>query len=555
MKGSMIKELRNFLETSKMPVSVFQFLNGQYQCILVSDGACGLFELSRSELLSYLTNKSFYKTHPEDASKMMEAAKAMIHSDEIITTCRLMKQGSYHPVVFHVVKQTTKDGSEFFFIYYTDMGKAGDGNIYDNPNYLQRHQQLLSQDSVTGLPNANFYATFADGALKEFMDHSRQPFIVVIAISGMHYYNNCFGLEAGNILFRETAGILTDIFNDDFCCRYDYDHFVVLTCAEDVNKKAEEVRARFRDLVKNPAVEIKAGIYPYQNPKISSLLALDFAESALESIASDPRTFICRFDQEVEKSFNKRYYILNNYEKAIREKWIRLYLQPIIDSSTGQAVRCEALARWVDPYIGFLSPADFIPLLEQEHRLWELDLCILSQVCAHKTFLKTSFNLSRFDLDIPDIHKRINQICDQYGVPHSEIAIEITESALLEHEDQIESRIRQFHTDGYEVWLDDFGSGYSSLNTLQKFDFDLLKIDMNFLIFQNQRTLPILRGIVEMAEELGINSLTEGVETAEQAAFVKKIHCNFQQGFYYAKPLSYEDFCRKYPQLITISHK
>ena len=100
MKGSMIKELRNFLETSKMPVSVFQFLNGQYQCILVSDGACGLFELSRSELLSYLTNKSFYKTHPEDASKMMEAAKAMIHSDEIITTCRLMKQGSYHPVVF-----------------------------------------------------------------------------------------------------------------------------------------------------------------------------------------------------------------------------------------------------------------------------------------------------------------------------------------------------------------------------------------------------------------------------------------------------------------------
>ena len=197
-----------------------------------------------------------------------------------------------------------------------------------------------------------------------------------------------------------------------------------------------------------------------------------------------------------------------------------------------------------------MNPADFIEILENDHKLYELDLYVIEKVCQDIRKRKdeglptihVTVNLSRHDLDVADIHERINAILRKYSVEPAEVHIEITESALVNSEEVIGRHIRRFHQDGYRVWLDDFGSGYSSFNALQDFDFDVMKIDMNFLRHQNERTPDILKSILEMTKRLKIQSVTEGVETEEQKEFLREIGCNYLQGFYYSKPVPSELF-------------
>ena len=197
-----------------------------------------------------------------------------------------------------------------------------------------------------------------------------------------------------------------------------------------------------------------------------------------------------------------------------------------------------------------MNPADFIEILENDHKLYELDLYVIEKVCQDIRKRKdeglptihVTVNLSRHDLDVADIHERINAILRKYSVEPAEVHIEITESALVNSEEVIGRHIRRFHQDGYRVWLDDFGSGYSSFNALQDFDFDVMKIDMNFLRHQNERTPDILKSILEMTKRLKIQSVTEGVETEEQKDFLREIGCNYLQGFYYSKPVPSELF-------------
>ncbi|WP_236159693.1 EAL domain-containing protein, partial [Lactobacillus delbrueckii] len=176
----------------------------------------------------------------------------------------------------------------------------------------------------------------------------------------------------------------------------------------------------------------------------------------------------------------------------------------------------------------------------------KLDLHILDLVCQDleeamqkgETYPMVSVNLSRYDLELPDLHERINNILASHRVKSSQIRIEITESALLSNtEAVIKEHISRFHEDGYQVWLDDFGSGFSSLNSLQNFDFDLLKIDMAFLRHANEKTPTILMDVIDMAKRLGIETLSEGVETKDEYDFLHSIGCVLAQGFYFSQPL------------------
>nr|MCR5775595.1 EAL domain-containing protein [Lachnospiraceae bacterium] len=204
----------------------------------------------------------------------------------------------------------------------------------------------------------------------------------------------------------------------------------------------------------------------------------------------------------------------------------------------------EALARWNDPTYGFLTPDVFIPPLEKNGDIYLLDLAILEIICKHYKaqhdkgfdFVPVSFNLSRLDLELKDIHERIVTICDKYAVPHKMIHIEITESSSYEKEDVLEEHIQWFHRDGFEVWMDDFGNGFSTFNTLQTHSFDVIKLDMMFLRHFNKKAELILRSIIKMAKSLDIGTVCEGVETEEHAEFLKEIGCERMQGWYYGRP-------------------
>ncbi|MDY6323525.1 MAG: EAL domain-containing protein [Catonella sp.] len=244
-----------------------------------------------------------------------------------------------------------------------------------------------------------------------------------------------------------------------------------------------------------------------------------------------------------------REYVTNNIDRAISDGYIRVFYQPVIRTITGELCSAEALARWVDPEYGILSPGIFIPELEKTRQIYKLDTFMIHQICedyAHmndygKTPFAVSFNVSRLDFDQCDIFGILNDEADKYNVPRHSLNVEITESVLGREREFLAAQIDHFHSDGYEVWMDDFGSDYSSLNSLKDYNFDEIKIDMKFLSSFSVRARNIVLSVVEMAKRLGIQTLAEGVETEEQLDFLREIGCEKAQGYFYSKPVPLYD--------------
>lgn len=250
-----------------------------------------------------------------------------------------------------------------------------------------------------------------------------------------------------------------------------------------------------------------------------------------------------------------RNYIVTHIDDAIDGGWIRPYYQPVVRTLTGKLCGVEALARWDDPTYGMLFPDTFIPALEDSRLIHLLDSSIVRQVCKQyrecvargEATVPISFNLSRLDFDLCDIFSVVEKAAHDYGVPRHLLNIEITESVLGQDTALMISHMGKFHDAGYQVWMDDFGSGYSSLNILKYFDFDELKIDMEFLNRFGEKSKTILASVVDMAKKLEIQTLAEGVETDEHRTFLRRIGCEKMQGYLFGKPMPYD--CDEFVEL------
>lgn len=242
-------------------------------------------------------------------------------------------------------------------------------------------------------------------------------------------------------------------------------------------------------------------------------------------------------------------YIVSNIDRAISEGWIRTYYQPIARTLTGEICGMEALARWIDPEYGLIFPDKFITALEDAGLIYKLDACIIENTCrdyadsmkAGKDPVTVSFNLSRLDFKLCDIYEIIENAIQKNKIPRDAICIEITESMADTEEFHMHEVINKFLSYGYCVWMDDFGSGYSSLNVLKDYSFDTLKIDMVFLRNFNTRSREIIKSVVDMSKRIGIHTLAEGVETKEQFDFLRAIGCEKAQGYFIGRPAPYDE--------------
>lgn len=223
--------------------------------------------------------------------------------------------------------------------------------------------------------------------------------------------------------------------------------------------------------------------------------------------------------------------VIAHLDEAIEKHWIQVYYQPVIRTIAGELCGMEALARWVDPQIGFLSPGSFIPVLEQVRLIHRLDGFVFEEVCRtlrqrldkNLPITPVSFNLSRYDFDMMDVFAFIENTRRKYAVPRDFLHIEITESVLAQDSRVIQQALTNLRQEGYEIWLDDFGSGYSSLNILKDYTVDLIKLDMGFLRSFTEKSRSIISSVIGMAKDLGIKTLAEGVETQEHADFLASI--------------------------------
>ena len=242
-------------------------------------------------------------------------------------------------------------------------------------------------------------------------------------------------------------------------------------------------------------------------------------------------------------------YVVENIAAALENNYIQVYYQPVIRTISRKLCSFEGLARWIDPEIGMIRPDQFIPVLERASKIHILDRHIIREVCKllRNTMdvggipIPVSINLSRLDFSLCDIFSFVDEEVRYYKIPRDFLYIEITESIMAEQASTMIMAVNRFRDAGYQVWMDDFGSAYSSLNVLKDFSFDEIKLDMRFLSSFSQRSRRILASVIQMAKEIDICTLAEGVETEEQFEFLRDIGCEKVQGYYFGKPMPYKE--------------
>ena len=410
-------------------------------------------------------------------------------------------------------------------------------------------------DALTGLPGMHAFfraaVKHAERNLKNGTFLEEVP--VYFNITNFRRLNTICGIAQGDECLRTVARLLSEHFPDRLIGRLAADNFALLAGSGDVQTRISAVCAAFNNYIQTPGIELKAGIRFYDTAKGADGIfshAFDEAKLACISIKDDANHCWAVYTEEMGAQYAIRHYIREHFEEALQKGYIKVYYQPIIRTLTRKVCGAEALARWDSPMHGLLSPADFISVLEETHLIHKLDAYVIDRVCHHlrqrrddgRPDVPVSVNLSRLDFSLGNPLEIVEGIVQKYELPRDLLCIEITENALVRDDDLIKNGIKAFRASGYQVWLDDFGSGYSSLNVLKDYQFDAIKLDMDFLRSFNSASRKLLASIVPMAKELGMHTLAEGVETAEQVAFLKAIGCEKLQGFFYGKPMEHKTF-------------
>ena len=281
----------------------------------------------------------------------------------------------------------------------------------------------------------------------------------------------------------------------------------------------------------------------------------DKAMMAIDVIRGSYERVINFYNEDLFQRIIKEKEIIGEFDKAIENGEFHMFLQPQI-ASDGRLVGAEALVRWIHPTRGMVSPADFIPVLEKSGLIHRLDLYMWEKAAQKleewkrqgRDNLCISVNISTIDFYLIDIHQAFLTLSQKYDFDIKNLKLEITESALMKDVHKVTRSMEQLHALGYEIEIDDFGSGYSSLGMLKDIHADILKIDMIFLrdTENTERSSTILKNVISMSKELGMPVITEGVETKAHVDFLRSAGCDMFQGFYFSRPISVESFEQTY---------
>ena len=422
----------------------------------------------------------------------------------------------------------------------------------------QAHDILLKlsiSDEVTGIANMNYFRGQAfELSQKKDLDITRYIYLY-FDIENFKMLNQKYGFWEGNSFLKSFADLLNKTFENSITAHFSNDNFVVLTKDEKLKDKIQELCKKVSEYQYDIKLGLKVGAYKPESKDILPLVACDHARYACNSIKKHYNLTYCLYDQAMSLRFQKKQYIINNFDSAIKNDYIKVYYQPVVNSASGKICGLEALARWDDSQYGFLSPADFIETLEEYYQIHRLDMYVVDRVCQDienarrigRKIIPVSLNFSRLDFDSLNLAEEVENCLKKYNIQKSEIHIEVTESTLSEDDVKLYEELKSFRSHGYALWLDDFGSGYSGLNVLKEYEFDMLKIDMKFLsnFDGNEKARQILKNVITLAKDLGMQTLCEGVETQEAYDFLRENGCEKLQGYLFSKPIPRDELEEK----------
>lgn len=412
-----------------------------------------------------------------------------------------------------------------------------------------------AQDELTGLFTKDFFFEYAQ--LEERYHPDRESDAIVINSDRFHLVNELYGRDFGDEILKAIAQGIDNILENSkgIACRAEADTFMIY-CPHitDYDELMDKICSVLSDMSVNPRVRLRMGVYPNADKSLTIEQRFDKATSVCNTLRGNYTTRVALYDEEQNSKDVYFERLINDMASSLENKDFKVYFQPKYNITGDEPYLCsaEALIRWNHPELGMISPGDFIPLFETNGLVSHLDYYVWQEAGARikewkdkygKT-VPVSVNVSRIDMYDPEIKSKLLKILDDNGLTTDDLLLEITESAYSEDAGQIIEVINGLRDAGFKIEMDDFGSGYSSLNMLTELPIDVLKLDMIFVrnMHKDEKALRLVELIKEIATFLSVPIVAEGVEEEEQCRLLKNLGCEIIQGYYFSKPLPHEEF-------------
>lgn len=421
--------------------------------------------------------------------------------------------------------------------------------LRENENFLA----TVQHDSLTNLLNKEGFFIRARKKLDENID--TDYLLLCVDIVQFKVINQFVGYNNGDKVLLFVSEILNDLFgNDSLIARFSGDRFQILTTKPIDENYIDNLITEYK---KNPPISfplsIQFGIYEIIDKALPLASMCDWSKMALEPIKGRYKKYFSTFNEDMYKKIQREQLIVSEMDDAINEKQFIVYYQPKWDIKNNSIIGAEALVRWIHPKYGFMNPGDFIPLFEKNGFITKLDLYVWEEVCRQIrewidkgiNVVPVSVNVSRNDIYSGDLVHNLTKLIKKYNLSSNLIHIEITETSYAKNQNQLANIVQELSKKGFVIEMDDFGSGYSSLNMLSEVPVDIIKLDLLFLnkkSADSKNNISILKLIVNIAKEMQLDLIAEGVETEKDISNLIEIGCNKAQGYYYAKPMKAIEF-------------
>lgn len=461
---------------------------------------------------------------------------------------RIDGQKHYFTIEYHRIYDSSVKYLGCFFLIHD---RTEEYIKYTAEKYKATH------DMLTGLYNKECFFECVKNQLNS--DPETGYYIIVTDVKNFKIVNDVFGVEAGDRLLKKISEITSQFGgNDCIYGRLTGDRFAI--CMPKSKFSEEELLETYSavdSFLESAAFKtnIHIGVYEVTDRSLRVSIMCDRANLAIKKIKDSYRSFVAYYDNELRESFISEHKVISEFEKAIDGDHFQPYIQPQI-ASNGNITGGEILVRWIHPKEGMIPPDKFIKLLEQtgligrlDKHMWEL-ACVQLKRWTEMGFTESylSVNISQKDFYLLDVYATMISLVNKYDISPKRLHLEITETAIMDNPKAQLELIAKLRDCGFIVEIDDFGSGYSSLNMLKEIEADVLKIDMGFLkkTDNQQKSQIILKMIISLAKALNMGVITEGVETMEQVKFLEEYGCDIYQGYYFAKPIPVKDFENTY---------
>lgn len=424
-------------------------------------------------------------------------------------------------------------------------------NKLANAKIKKREFELLQkqarEDEITGLYNRSYFYELVQNIIR---NSNEDMYIVSMDIANFKVVNEHYGMQTGNLLLKEIGTQLRQLGKDRrmIVARFMMDHYYM--CLPKSDFEQLELPRSFKTFLENMDIRVVYGVFPVENKELQINVMCDRALEAVHDKNYNYTEYIHYYNDDSRQQLKLEQEIEYEMEKALAERQFYIVVQPKYNATDEKIVGGEALVRWQHPVKGIISPGVFIKVFEHNGFITQLDHFVWEETCRLLAHLKTSgiktvpisINVSRIHFYSRELRNKLHDLIQKYNLKPSDIELEITESTCVEDSDKIFDTIRELQNDGFRIAMDDFGSGYSSLNMLKEMPLDILKMDLKFLDGGKSKGQVILKSLIEMAHTLELSVVVEGVELASQVEFLRQFKNCYLQGYYYSRPIPSDDF-------------